>query len=714
MFEYKTRTETINGCKFIQQDILLFDYSYSGDCVIECVVDYVIPGFGFVLLEDSANNISNSENMYLIKFGKRNQYQIINKQLGEQSVVKDEFILSGKDIDTPLQNLRLVLKYTDNDTIGIYFAEKDENGINIETQLIDYRFPHEINNYKIGFYSNGGNTLKFAAIETEAPSNWISNIFNGNGGRIHWIKNGFIIEDCEFDCEVESQNNILDPGVYYFDFECDNPDIKYYLYPAELKDTDIKRPMDEILATMKDEDKNILNYEDGSFEVLGEEPQRINIKFKGKWGTVKNICVKKNKYDDFVETDYDNIKREASRIEFDLSKISRIEMTAIVTNLPNDLNNLPQYDLFLCGSQSVLLDDVNVELNQKINYVFTTEDRVLEVNNTAYNLLSDTTDNKLIALNNVDAYVTNLIITTITGDVIDVILQKTFRITVNKNINTPIIVTDMDHNPLNISSSYREVTEQEQLVEIFNQYNSIKLNHRLCLNDSNIRVAGINSGIIDLSKNTIEELGADYTLISPNYYTVDYKYNQIKIDKTERNKYKYVVVEYRHCDNFRIEFTNYEREIFDLNTGENLYLESTPSDVVGAVIVYGIPRGQDFYSDYIYRIPNIRAINSIDYCAPVYNILLSDSYTIEEGSNKLTLNTGVRSQYDYLIVDYLKEDNYTVNERDNYYEVDISTSQEKSLIIYDSTETEVINIYKQLNLDNIQEDNFIVLRKREV
>lgn len=713
MFEYKTRTETINGCKFYEQDVLLFDYSYSGDCVIECVVDYIIPGFGFVLLEDSGNDISRSENMYIVKFGKRNQYQIINRQLLEQITVRDEFILGAKDINVPYKNLRLVFKFRENDRIEVYYADKDEYGINVETLLIEYRLPHEITRYKLGFYSNGGNTIKFASIESEAPSNWVSNVFNGNGGRINWITNGFQIEDCEYDCEVESQNNFLEAGTYYFDFVCDNPDIKYYIYPAPLKDTDEKRPLDLILATREDEVKNILNYEDNSFTF--EEDSRINIKFKGKWGTVRNICLKMHKNDTFVETDYDSIKREASKIEFDLSKISKIEITATVTGVPNtdNENNKPIYDLFLCGPISIILNDVGVELNKEINYTFNVDDRLLEVNDSRFDFFKDTTDNTLTAFHNVNAYISKLIITTIAGDEIDVLLQKTFRITVNKNIHTPIIVTDTAYNPLDLSSSYREVTEPEQSIEIFNRYNQIKLSKRMCLNDANVRIAGINDGQIDLSQTELENIGTDYTLISPNRYVIDYEHNTIKLNQTERERYKYIAVEYTNCDNFRIEFTNYEREIFDLNEETNLYLNTNVCDVVGAMIAYGIPKDSKIYTDYIYRIPDIRAINSIDYCAPVYNVLLSDAYTIGD-ANKISLAEGIRQQYGYLIIDYLKKDSYTVNERERYYEVDIATDEEQCIVLYDSTETEITNTYKQLNLDNIQEDNFIVLRKREV
>lgn len=711
MFEYKTRTETVNGCKFIQQDILLLDYLYHSNSEIECVVDYMIPGFGFVIVEDNNDNASTSENVYIIKFGKRNQYQIINREYNEQSIVRDEFILGGKDINPNTQDLRLVFKFTDNDTVRIYAADKNEYGINIETLLIEYRMPYEILNYKLGFYSNGGNTLKFAAIKTDAPSNWISNVFNGNGGRINWITNGFEIEDCEYDCEVESQGIELDPGTYYFDFKTTNPDIKYYIYPAEQKDIETKRPLDEILATKEDEVKNILNYEDGSFEV--QENQKINIKFKGKWRRVTEIAVKQHKLDDFVETDYDSIKREASYIEFDLSKISKIEIEGTVNAIPDtELTETRRYNLFLCGSTSIGLEDINIQLGQTVNYVFNTEDRILSVitdKTKNFDVLSDTTDNILRVFHNVDAVITKLIVTTITGDEIDILLQKTFKVTVSKNIKTPIIVTDLNDKPLDLSGSYREVIEESRIIDLFNKYNIIKLSKRLCLTGHNIRVAGLNDGIVDTSKNTIEELGPDYTLISPNNYLVDYDNNTIKISQNIRDQYKYLAIEYNHCDNYRYEFTNYEREYYNLTEEQNLYVENDICDVTGAVILYGIPKGRKFYPELIYRIPNIRAINSIDYSAEIYETLLSDSYTII--GNRINLNDGVRERYDYLVIDYLKDNSYSINERENYYEVDIATTEDTCRIYYDSNESGVTNTYKQLNLTNMIQDNFIVLRK---
>ena len=225
MFEYKTRTEYKNGCRFVSQDILLYDYVYDGDIEVECHIDYNVPGFGFVLLEENKSS-SLSNNVYVFKLGTENKYQIINKQLSEQKTIKDEYVGAGGNFKLP-SALTLVFEFTESSKVKIYKAVKDKNGINQKTLIIAYDLPHLFENYKIGFYSSGGNILKFASVISESPSNWVSNIFNGNGGRIHWIKNGFVIEDCEFDCEVESQLNHLGKGTYYFDFESDNKDIKY-------------------------------------------------------------------------------------------------------------------------------------------------------------------------------------------------------------------------------------------------------------------------------------------------------------------------------------------------------------------------------------------------------------------------------------------------------------------------------------------------------
>ena len=697
MFEYKTRTEYDNGCKFVSQDILLYDYVYDGDIEVECHVDYNSPGFGFVLLEE-AENSSVSNNVYVFKFGTDNKYQIINRQQSQQTTVKDEYVEPGGGFKVP-SSLILIFEITEDFKVKIYKASKDENGINQKNLMITYMLPHVFESYKIGFYSSAGNVLKFASIISESPSNWVSNIINGNGGRIHWLKNGFKIEDCEFNCEVESQLNHLEKGTYYFDFTTDNPDIKYYIYPSYLLDTDEKRSWNEILATKEDEEKNILNPKDNSFTL--DEDQDINIKFKGKWGTVKEIAIKKYKSNSFVETDYDNIKRAASYIEFDLNKIKKIELTGIITGIPEE----DKHYIFLRGAKGYSLTDLDIELNQEISYIY--EDNYIYIGDINYKIEDDS--NKLLAFKNVDGYISKLVITYTNGDTIDVILQKTFKITVDKDIKTPIIVSDLNEIPYNLSSAYRAVIEESTQIDLFNKYQQLKLSKTLDLNHSDIKVYGVNEGSIDTTASTISQFAPNAEAISHNYYTVNYKNNKIALNSTVKNKYKYCIVAYKHCDKYKYEFTNWERQLVDLKQTGNIYLDDFVCDVVGAMTVYGIPDNAIFFENRLYKIPSIGAINSIDSCTNLYAIISESKYSINS-SKKISFDNDVLSSYKYLIIDYLKDKSYTVNERNNYYEVDIATSEEKCKILYDSAEDQ-INTYSTLKLNNMNADNFIVLKK---
>lgn len=698
MFEYKTRTEYDDGCKFVSQDILLYDYVYDGDIKVECHVNYNSPGFGFVLLEEAENN-SISNNVYVFKLGTDNKYQIINKQQSQQSTVKDEYVEPGGGFKIS-SDLVLIFEMTEDSKVKIYKAIKDDNGINQKSLMIAYTLPHVFESYKIGFYSSAGNILKFASIISESPSNWVSNIANGNGGRIHWLKNGFKIEDCEFDCEVESQLNHLEKGTYYFDFVTNNPDIKYYIYPSYLLDTDEKRPWNEILATKEDETKNILNFKDNSFTL--DEDKDINIKFKGKWGTVKEIAIKKYKSDSFVETDYDNIKRAASCIEFDLDKIKKIELTGVVTSIPEE----DKHYIFLRGAKGYTLTDLGIELNQEVNYIY--ENDIIYVNSDGHYKINDDS-NQLFAFKNLDGYISKLIVTYTNGDIIDVILQKTFKITVDKEIKTPIIVSDLNENPYNLSSAYREVIEEGTQIDLFNKYQQLKLGKTLDLNHPDIMVYGVNEGSIDTTAKTISEFAPNNEAISHNYYTVDYKNNKITLNSTVKNKYKYCIVSYKHCDNFKYEFTNWERQLVDLKQIGNIYLDDYVCDVVGAITVYGIPDNAVFFGNRLYKVPNIGAINSIDSCTNLYSIIPESKYSVNS-SKKISFDKNILSDYRYLIIDYLKDKSYTVNERNNYYEVDIATSEEKCKILYDSTEDQ-INTYSTLKLNNMNADNFIVLKK---
>ena len=225
MFEYKVRSEPCGGAKFYSQDVLLFDYAYEGDIDIHCNIDYVSPGFG-VIIAEYANDITESENIYIAEITSRNEYRIIKKEHQVQKTIKTGSFLAGKDIVIPSFGLDLSFKFTEDNRIDVYSSS---------VLLFTFWMDHQIKQYKTGFYSNKGNVLKNCIIYSKTPSEWVHNIWNGRGGRINWIKNGFEIEECAYPCDVECQRLKLEAGRYYFSFECDNPDIEFFVFKASKK-----------------------------------------------------------------------------------------------------------------------------------------------------------------------------------------------------------------------------------------------------------------------------------------------------------------------------------------------------------------------------------------------------------------------------------------------------------------------------------------------
>lgn len=687
MFEYETRLERKDGCKFIEQDILLYDYIYSDDISIETAIEYKRPGFGFVISEQQ-NNVAVGDNIYIFKIDKPNHYQIITRKKGEQVILRSEYIDATASFDLN-EDMILVMDFSNNCQVKIYRATKNEYKTNDKHLMFSYEMPHVMDRYKVGFYSNAGNTIKFSAISSESPSNWISNIFNGRGGRINWIKNGFEIQECEFNCEVESQINELEAGTYYFSFNTDNPKLKYYIYPSYRRDPDIKRTMDEILSTKEDERKNILDYKNNSFTL--KEKQNINIKFVGKTGKVTEIAIKKAPGDLFIETDYDNTKKEPSFFTIDMSLIEKAEIEAIISDAAE------KHYVFLNGIKKYTTNDLGIKLNDLLK--FTIENRTVTFNGKQYKLSDD--ENKLYCFKNLDAVISKFVVTFKTGEAVDIINQKTVKITVDKNIKSPIIVTDKNNNPLELSSSYRKVIQPKEKTEFYNRFKEIKLNGTLSISNKNLYVFGSKQNGYELNTTSVEKSGY---AISPNDYDIDVWNNKIKIKKEVRDQYKYIGVKYTSIDDYIYEFTNWQRELFSLDNGY-IYLKDVVNDYT--MIVYGIPKEAKIDKDRLYHTSKKELINSIDEMAAEYVILTADEYNLNTTTNKLTIDNP--EKYDYIVVDYLKDNSYSINERNNYYEVDISGHKSGYIISYDN----ISSTYKTISFDNMKTDNFIVLRKKE-
>jgi hypothetical protein len=130
-------------------------------------------------------------------------------------------------------------------------------------------------------------------------------------------------------------------------------------------------------------------------------------------------------------------------------------------------------------------------------------------------------------------------------------------------------------------------------------------------------------------------------------------------------------------------FTNTEREYFE--PAYSLFLDSSPVDVDGSVMVYGIKHNSKWNLDKLLEIEN-EGFDSLNACADSYDIYFEENLRyINKETGEIRLEN--IEDYKYIVVDYLKDNSYCLNYRYelNSYEVDISVKPETKIsMIYDN------------------------------
>ena len=142
-------------------------------------------------------------------------------------------------------------------------------------------------------------------------------------------------------------------------------------------------------------------------------------------------------------------------------------------------------------------------------------------------------------------------------------------------------------------------------------------------------------------------------------------------------------------------FTNTEREYF--KPAYSIALEDKPLDVDGSVIVYGIRKDSKWELDKLLEV-EAEGFDSLNACADLYDIIFEENLRyINKSTGEIRLDT--IEDYQWIVVDYLKDKNYCLNYRYdlNSYEVDISIKAgEEIKMIYDNV-GEFVNNIKFIN-----------------
>lgn len=151
-------------------------------------------------------------------------------------------------------------------------------------------------------------------------------------------------------------------------------------------------------------------------------------------------------------------------------------------------------------------------------------------------------------------------------------------------------------------------------------------------------------------------------------------------------------------------FTNVEREYFIPK--RRLVLEKLPLQESGSIKIYMIDKDAKFDLDKLLHIPDKGEdviFDTIDKCVDgQYLIITEEEYNefgvvVYRDSGEIIFNTDL-SEYQYIIVDYFKNDSYAVNfdYKRQSYSVDISTVNKEVSIIYDNIES-TIGLYEYIN-----------------
>lgn len=143
---------------------------------------------------------------------------------------------------------------------------------------------------------------------------------------------------------------------------------------------------------------------------------------------------------------------------------------------------------------------------------------------------------------------------------------------------------------------------------------------------------------------------------------------------------------YRLCkykDHERYLFTNWEREYF-IPT-KTLKMQKNIINQQATIMVYGIRKGAKFDLNDIYNVQEDN-INSIDLMTKEYDYIKeTDLLLFDKSKSIIYLTDRQIENYDMIIIDYLKDDSYSINYNyvKNIYEINIS-SLNKTKLLYDS------------------------------
>lgn len=674
-----------NGCYFYDQDIIILDYTYSGDSRIKLKLDYVNPGFGILLIEDSESKF-NSEKQYMFKLGD-DDYAVLEKIKDVQTQLEYSTI----QFKHLLKNAYLVLEY-ENGKATFYIEINNKKELEI---IKDFNI--EFDSYKIAIYSQYGNTVESLQVFSGLPVGWAANVISTIGGRLYYYDNTISFENCTYEAQTETDFIKLKAGTYYLKYNSTG-DIKAAIFASSDPDIELSK-------------KNILK----DNKIILAEDSFVSVHFYGKNGTVSNISLQETLNSSYLPSSGNGSIQEGSYLHFNLDNISSIILSIKIEEVPES-ENLSYYyfkygDRIFTPKDFPIGEYIDVIYDRKtltIKYA----DKTIRLNR--YN------SNTLDMFYNLNAYIKKLIVINKDNKEENLLTVSESYSHITNELESPILCLDKNDEPFDLSSSYREIIIPNVHIDMFNKYNPMKLSHQLNTYQlEDIQVIGIkehcqiNPNAKNFDDFIISETGFQYIDFNPAI-NINIELNSLLYEKEIRDKYKYIAILYPTAHKYIYKFTNWAREYFD-NKNNVLQLAHPILNTFNNINIYGLNKKPNL--DLFYRVRPDKETSDIKLTINNYDIIDNSTFDIDFTKNKIELKN---NNYKYYIVEYLKKDSYCINDlkynillnkdSSNLYEVKIATNKEDFRLIYDQDEkTKAINKYKLTDIV-LNPNRYVTLR----
>lgn len=558
MFDATSRTTYDHGIYFYEKDIIYDNHIYTGDIQIECTVDYLASGFGFLIFPDAGRDLEKQQYSYLIKLGTKS-ITVYKCYASRCEVIKTQSIT----LAPPLKALELTLK-------------KENNKITLYSQLskvclMTFNLDAIVSQQSIGFYSEKNNRILNIKVYSKIPAEWLVNMKNTQGGRISFAPHTIYLENCTNNAEWLQEVSNLPAGKYYLNYHLDEgSDITAYVYPTSD-------------SRIKDSDKNILDA-DHTFTVSNEG--NYIIKFVGKRGVLSQVSLTNSRYGNYIATTDAPVVFEGSYIALNMFNIESFIIHFTFYANPSSLS----HENYIISNLIETIDSFKLKENTSYYLCYRKEDQLVQLLDNHKNVLQQVKFEialQFYLFKNLETCIDVFEITNHYNQTINLLSDYENLNHIPNTLLSPIIVTDLKGLPYDLSASYRVLPVQDDMIyyftnyerEIFSPTSTLVLENEPKVSPYAIRVYGIpvNTKVNSkaLYQGTLEnphDLRAyceQYVLLDNAYYR--YEGNKmLYVDATILPIYQQFVIDYLKKDSYAINY-NFKTQCYEVDTTAEEY-----------------------------------------------------------------------------------------------------------------------------------------------